>query len=332
MVKFKPCVAVACLLCNFAGFAQSPADTFPSKPVRIILPFGRGGSSDTFMRAMQPALEKRLGQPVVLENVVGGTGGSRGAEVAAAAAPDGYTLLVMTIGNAALLPTTYPEYGIEPLRDLAPVTRLAEEPNVLVARSSLPATTFEELVALAKSQPGQITYSGPGVSLTSIHGVEFAAIIEEGGIDLKKLPIEGGNNGALQALDAGTLDLFMTTAPYVLPGVRSGATRALAIAATHRSPAFPGIPMMTEVGVPTLTAGSWMGILAPAGTPQSVLGKLFAAITTAAEDPELERSALEDGMEISLSRSPDDFKTFIEKETARLRSAVEGFGFGQATH
>ena len=325
-MKYKMYLLIAALLSSTVVFAQSAADMFPSKPVRIILPFGRGGSSDTFVRAMQPKLETALGQPVVLENVMGGTGGSKGAEVAAAAAPDGYTLLVMTIGNAALLPTTYPEYGIEPLRDLAPITRLAELPNVLVARSSLPASTFEEMVALAKRRPGQITYSGPGLSLTSIHGVEFAAIIEERGIDLKQLPIEGGNNGALEALKAGTLDVFMTTSPYVLPSVRSGATKALAIAATKRSPAFPGIPMMTEVGVPTLTAGSWMGILAPAGTPTTVLDTLFKAITTAAEDPELEQVALEDGMEVSLSRSPEEFRTFVADETTRLKAVVEGFG------
>jgi tripartite-type tricarboxylate transporter receptor subunit TctC len=325
-MRIKISIVIAGLLCSAAAFAQDATDTFPSKPVRIILPFGRGGSSDTFVRAMQPALEKALGQPVMLDNVMGGIGGSEGPEVAAAAAPDGYTLIVMTIGNAALLPTTYSEYGIQPLRDLAPLTRLAELPNVLVARSSLPATTFEEFVALAKSRPGQISYSGPGVSLTSIHGVEFSAIIKERRIDLKKLPIEGGNNGALQALAAGTLDVFMTTAPYVLPGVRSGAIRALAIAATHPSPAFPGIPMMTEVGVPSLTAGSWMGILAPEGTPKPVLDTLFKAITTAAQDPELKRSALEDGMEVSLSSSPDDFRSFIEHETARLKSVVDGFG------
>jgi tripartite-type tricarboxylate transporter receptor subunit TctC len=325
-MKLKIHVVIAALLCSTVVLAQGVADTFPNKPVRIILPFGRGGSSDTFVRAMQPKLETALGQPVVLENVMGGTGGSKGAEVAAAAAPDGYTLLVMTIGNAALLPVTYPEYGIEPLRDLAPVTRLAELPNVLVARSSLPADTFEEMVDLAKSRPGQITYSGPGLSLTSIHGVEFAAIIKERGIDLKQLPIEGGNNGALEALKTGTLDVFMTTSPYVLPGVRSGVSKALAIAATQRSPAFPGIPMMTEVGVPTLSAGSWMGMLAPAGTPQPVLDKLFMAITTAAQDPELKRIALDDGMVVSLSRSPDDFRAFIESETARLRSVVAGFG------
>jgi tripartite-type tricarboxylate transporter receptor subunit TctC len=325
-MKFKLAAVIVALLCSAVVFAQDAVDTFPGKAVRIILPFGRGGSSDTFVRAMQPKLETALGQPVVLENVMGGTGGSRGAEVAAAAPADGYTLLVMTIGNAALLPSTYPEYGIEPLRDLAPVTRLAELPNVLVARSSLPASNFEEMVALAKSRPGQLTYSGPGLSLTSIHGVEFAAIIKERGIDLKRLPIEGGNNGALQALGAGSLDLFMTTSPYVLPGIRSGAIKALAIASPHRSSAFPGIPMMTEVGVPTLAAGSWMGILAPAGTPMAVLDTLFTAITAAADDPELERTALEDGMVVSLSRSPDDFRTFIEHETARLRSVVDGFG------
>lgn len=325
-MQFKLGVAIACLVCSVAVFAQDDTDSFPSKPVRIILPFGRGGSSDTFVRAMQPALEKSLGQSVVLDNVVGGPGGSEGPEEAAGEAPDGYTLLVMTIGNAALLPTTYPEYGINPLRDLVPVTRLAELPNVLVARSSLPAKTFEEFVSLAKSKPGQITYSGPGVSLTSIHGVEFQAIMKERGIDLKRLEIEGGNKGALEALKAGKLDVFMTTAPYVLPGVRSGVTRALAIAATHPSPAFPGIPMMTEVGVPSLTAGSWMGILAPAGTPKPVIDKLFAAIKTAAGDPALAASAGANGMEVSLSRSPDDFREFIERETERLKTIVDGLG------
>ena len=318
----KSAFGITLSLFSWLVHAQAEVIAFPEKSVRIVLPFARGGSTDNFTRAMQPKLEAVLGQKILLENVLGGVGGSRGPEVAAAAAPDGYTLLVATVGNMALLPATYPAYGIQPLRDLAPVTMLADLPNVLVAHRAVPATTYAQLLALAKARPGQITF--PRFGIQSIHGIEFAEIIKAHGIQLKEIANNGGSGGAMTAIQTGYLDLVMTTAPFVLPHVRSGAIRALAIAASARSAAFPDIPTMPEVGVPSLSVGSWMGIFVPAATPQPILNKLHAAAMIAAGHADVKNNANEYGMVVTFSKSPDAFKAFVASETARLQAIVSG--------
>jgi len=277
-------------------------------------------------RMLQPKLTALLGKEVVIDYVEGGTGGANGTRALKAAAPDGYTMLMGTVGVTAMLPSTYLAYGVDPLRDFVPVILISDYPNVLAAHRSVPVNSFADLKALARKRPGDLTYIM--ISSTSIHNLEYAAIIKEGGIPLKGVPniAYGGSGGAMQQIVNGYVDLIMTTAPYVLPPARSGAIKPLAIAAEKRYFDLPNVPTMTEVGIRSLPIGSWMGLFVPMGTPRPIVDKLFAAAKRAAEDPEIKRIAADGGMLISTSSSPDEFKKFVENETGRVSATVKALG------
>jgi tripartite-type tricarboxylate transporter receptor subunit TctC len=319
-----PFVVCALLLLGRLGWAQSDKGAFPQKPVHLILTFGPAGSTATLSGMMQAKFAALLGQEVVLDYVGGGSGGSNGVRAAKAAAPDGYSMVMGTVGNISLLPSTYLAYGVDPLRDLVPITNIADTPDVLVVQTSVPANTFAEFVALAKNQPGGLTYAV--MSATSIHNVEVEAIMREAGIQLKAVPVSGGAGGQTGPIAEGKVNLLITTAPYVLREIRAGKVKALAIAHDERSPAFPGVPTMNELRIPSLPIGSWMGLFAPAGTPRPLVEKLFAAAKQAAEDPDVKRAAAAEGMFVHISSSPEEFKRFVEKDTERLSSAVKRLG------
>jgi len=317
-------VVSVCLVSLGIAWAQSSQGAFPQKPVHLILSFGPAGSTATFSVMMRAKFAALLGQEVVLDYVGGGSGGSNGVRAAKAAAPDGHSIVMGTVGNISLLPSTYLAYGVDPLRDLVPITNIADTPDVLVVQSSLPVDTFAEFVALAKKRRGALTYAVMGTS--SIHNVEVNAIMHETGIQLKAVPVSGGAGGQTGPIAEGKVNLLITTAPYVLREIRAGKVKALAIAHDRRSPAFPGVPTMNELRIPSLPIGSWMGLFAPAGTPRPVVEKLFAAARRAAEDPDVTRAAAAEGMFVHTSSSPEEFKTFVEKDTNRLSSAVKLLG------
>ena len=275
---------------------------------------------------LQPKLSALLGKEVVIDYVEGGVGGANGTRALKTAAPDGHTMLMATVGVTAMLPSTYKAYGVDPLKDFVPVILIADYPNVLAAHRSVPVNSFADLKALARKRPDYITYIM--ISSTSIHNLEYTAIVKEAGVPLKGIPNNayGGSGGAMQQTLNGYVDLIMTTAPYVLPHVRSGEIKPLAIAAATRYFGLPNVPTLTELGVGSTPRGSWMGLFVPTGTPRPIIDKLFAAAKRAAEDPEIKRNAADGGMLISTSSSPDEFKRFVENETARVSGAVKTLG------
>ncbi|MDA0241683.1 MAG: tripartite tricarboxylate transporter substrate binding protein [Proteobacteria bacterium] len=304
---------------------MSPSDTqFPQKPIRIILPFDSGGSSDTVAILLKPKMEEALGQKIELEYITGGRGGSKGPEAVADAEPDGYTMLMATIGNIALLPAIYREYGIVPTRDLLPVCKIADTADALVANNNLPVTNIAELIEYAKAHPGLIKCHA--VNAASIHRLEFSALMKETGISLTEVPPEGGSDGAIEAVQSGEADLMFTTAPRLIPHIKSGAVRALAAVSPRRAAALPNLPTMLEQGVSSLPIGSWMGFFVPAGTPNEIISILHYAGKTAAEDPGVSMTIEGSGMDVATSDSPAEFKAFVDSETARLAAAVEVAG------
>jgi tripartite-type tricarboxylate transporter receptor subunit TctC len=229
-----------------------------------------------------------------------------------------------TVGVISMLNTTYTNYGVEPLKDFVPVTKISDYPNALVAHSSVPANSFADLTSLAKARPGELTYVL--ISATSIHNLEIAALMREAGIRLKGIPESSGSGSAMKSIVDGKVNLVMTTAPYVLPHVRSGAIKALAIASDQRYFAFPGVPTFKEVGVPSVPIGSWMGLFVPAGTPKAIVNKLHVASKRAAEDADVKRVAADEGMIVSTSESPDAFRRFVENDTVRVIATVKSLG------
>lgn len=311
---------------DVAGTDLANYESFPDKPIRLIVGHWRTGSTARMSRLLQPRLAALLGRDVEIDYVEGGVGGANGSQALKVAPADGDTMLMGTVGVISMLPNTYPDYGVDPLRDFVPVIGISDYPNILAAHRSLPVDSFDELKVLANKRPGQLTYIL--ISSTSIHNLEYSAIIQEAGIPLKGVPpaATGGSGGAILKLLDGDIDLIMTTAPYIMPHVRSGAIKPLAIAAAERYFALPGTPTLTELGVKSTPRGSWMGLFVPAGTPRQIVDKLFTAAKAAADDDDLIRIAADEGMLVSTSESPDAFREFVENETMRTATAVETLG------
>lgn len=297
---------------------------YPNKSITMHNSFSLGGSSGLVGELLAPRMEERLGQPIELKGHEPGKSGNIAAESVAAAAADGYTLLMGTVGNITLLQNIWKGYAIDPLEALAPITKVTDTPDVLIAHPSAPFDTFEEFVAYAKANPGAVRYSN--IAGPSIHRAEFAAIIGETGIALTLDEDIRGSANAMKAVTDGTIQVTMTTVPYILPHLQANKVKALALASEAPSVHMPNVPLFPEVGVEDVPCGSWNGLLVPAATPQPIVGKLFDAIKYAADDPEV-RNAIEDlGMRVDISQSPDAFRSFLEAEANRFYMVAEKYG------
>jgi tripartite-type tricarboxylate transporter receptor subunit TctC len=299
--------------------AQGAAPSWPSRPVRVVVPFAPGGASDFVARILQPALGELLGQPVVVENRAGAAG-NVGMEAAARAAPDGYTLFLGNVGTLAVNPTVFARtIRVRPQADFAPISLAGDTPDVLVVHPSVPATTVAELVALARAQPGRLNYGSPGAgSLNRLEMELFReAAVPGGGLDMVHVPYPGGAGPAVAAIVAGDTQLMFTTLPSALGQVQAGRLRALAVTTARRVPALPEVPTLAESGVPDFVAGSWQGVLAPAGTPAELILRAHAATVAAVARPEVAQRLRGGGVEPVASRSPDEFADLIAREAER---------------
>jgi tripartite-type tricarboxylate transporter receptor subunit TctC len=292
---------------------------FPEKPIRIILPFGPPGFSSRVGFVMQPHMADFLDQEIYFEHITGGLGGSNGPHAAAVADPDGYSLLMGTIGNIALLPNILPDYGIDPLHDFTPIIKIADTPNLLIAHPSLGTVTLDDVVAAAKANPGSVKFHG--INKRSIHLLEFKSLIAETGISLNEMPPEGGSEGAIEAIINGDIDLTITTGPRLLESIRNGDVIPIAAISPIRIDVYKDIPTMQELGLKTIGSGSWMGLFAPTGVPSEIIQKLFDAAKHASEQPDVINALNEQAAGINISPSPEDALTFVENETTRLQQA-----------
>jgi tripartite-type tricarboxylate transporter receptor subunit TctC len=303
-----------------ASAAAQTADLYPSKPVRLILPFPPGGGTDILGRLIAERLSASLGQPVVVENR-GGAGGNVGAEAAAHSAPDGYTLLLVA-PTLAISPSLYSKLAFDPTRDFAPISLVATVPNVMITNPSVPAKTLQEFIALAKAKPAAMNF-GSGGSGTSNHlGGELFNIVA--GVQLVHVPYKGVNL-AMNDVLAGNIQLVLIGIPAAAPNIKSGRLRALAVLARERSAALPDVPTAAEAGLPDFEVTTWYGMLAPAGTPRPIVARLNGELVRIMHSPELKERLAAMATDPWTS-TPEEFAAYIKEETARWAEVVRKAG------
>ncbi len=297
------------------------AQNYPHKPIRLVVPFTPAGAVDIASRAIAIELLKQLGQPVSVENKPG-AGGNLGAAEVARAAPDGYTLLMTTSGIQAINPALYAKMPFDPNKDLVPVAALVSLNNVLVLHPSVPAKSVNEVIALAKKDPGKWTYASSGNG-TSIH-MSGAMFTQLTGTDLLHIPYKG-SGPAVTDLLAGQVNMMFDNIPSSLPHFRAGKLRALATTGAKRDPALPDLPTIAEAGVPGYESGVWFGIAAPAGTPKEIISKLNAAALRGARSPEFGKRMKDLGYNL-IPGSAEEMAAMLKAELARWAPIVKSSG------
>lgn len=304
------------LLASGVGWAQN----YPPKPIRMLIGFSPGGGADVVARALTPQLVAALGQQIVVENRPGANG-LIAAELTAKAPPDGYTVLVAP-GNYAFAPAMNAKLPFDMATAFAPVSLLAETPLLVVVHPSLPAKSIRQLVALAKSRPGELSYASGGIGGSAHLATELFRALTQ--VDLVHIPYKG-TGAVITDLIGGQVPLCICTLPSVLPHAKSGRLRALAVTTARRSSATPDIPTVAEAGVPGYEMSQWYGLLAPAGTPTTFIDRLNTEIGKALKQPELRNRLQSEGAEPAGS-SPQEFGAFFKSEIARWTRIVQQAG------
>lgn len=320
------CASAVALGCGFvcAAAAQphpmSAGQAYPSKPIRLILPFAAGSSVDTVARLVAQGLGVVLGQPVVVDNR-GAGGGIVGTDLVAKAPPDGYTLL-MTNAAFAITPSLLSKLPYDPLRDFVAITQLTTLPYLLVANPNLPVSSLQELIALAKAKPGQISFASSGNgSGTHLTGAMLKSVA---GIDIMHVPYKGFP-AAVGDLFAGRVHLAFNTIPSVLPHVRSGRLHALVLTAERRSALLPEVPTSAESGLAGFKSTTWHGMFLPAGTPRAIRSQLNTALVRTINSNEMNQQLLNQGAE-PVGSTPEQFAGFLRDEIAKWKKAVKASG------
>jgi tripartite-type tricarboxylate transporter receptor subunit TctC len=313
----KAALAVAALLVGLDATAQS----FPSKSVRMIVAFPAGGGTDAVARIVGQKLTDLWAQQVVVDNRAG-AGGIVGAELAAKAQPDGYTIFLATTGNLAINPGLYDKLPYDTLKDFAPVTLVVALPFVLVAHPSVPAATAKELIALAKSRPGQLNYASGGSGTASPLGMELFKAMA--GVNIVHVPYKG-STPALTDLLSGQVQLALGDGIVTLPHIKSGRLCALAVTGAKRALLLADVPTIAEAGVPGYDVVNWYGVVAPAGTPAAIISLLNAAIAKVLQMPDVKERLIAQGVE-PVSNTPVEFAAYLKKEIAKWTKLVADSG------
>ena len=308
------CAALATLLaCGAAG-----AQTYPSKPIRIVVPFAPGGTSDILARAIGPKITETWSQPVVVENKAGANG-AVGAEFVVRSAPDGYTMLLSDVGALAINPSVYPNMPFDPVKDFAPVIMVSYSPHVLAVHPSVPANNVKELVAYAKANPGKLNFANSGTGgAPHLAGVEFA---QRTGIQWAYIPYKGGSQAVTDVV-AGQSNVLFNGMLATYPSVKSGRLRGIAVSAAKRVPSAPELPTVAESGLPGFETGSYQGVLAPAGTPREIVAKLNAEFTRVLNTQDMKDMLAKQGTEVRAG-PPEALGTFIAEEKTRWAKVVK---------
>ena len=315
-------IALAATLAT-AAFSPSVADAqaYPSKPIRLVVPYAPGGATDIISRAVAIELSQTLGQPVNVDNRPG-AGGNLGSEMAARSAPDGYTLLTSASSLHGITPFLYKKLGYDPNKDLAPVIVLAGFANVLVVNLALPANSVKELVALVKAQPGKLTCASSGSGSTIHMSCEmFKHML---GVEITHIPYKG-SGPALTDLMGGQVNMMFDNIPSSITHIRSGKLRALATTGAKRAASLPDLPTIAESGVPGYESTAWFGIAVPAGTPREIIGRLNAEGQKATRSPEFVKRMTDLGYEI-VGGTPEQMAMMIQDEYRRWGPIVKASG------
>ncbi|MDB5812194.1 MAG: hypothetical protein JWN94_4316 [Betaproteobacteria bacterium] len=311
--------AAICVLCAVTGVASAQA--WPAKPIRLIVGFAPGGVTDIVARALGQKLYERLGQQVVVDNRAGGSG-TIAAVTTAKSPPDGYTLLMSSISTMATNVSTVKNLPYDPVRDFAPVTLALVTPYLATVTAATPANNFRELIALAKARPGQLNFGSSGTGGGAHLAVELLKVMA--GIDLTHVPYKGSSL-ALNDLLGGHIQLTFSQPPIVLPHIRSGKLKGLAISSAQRLSALPEFPTIAESGVAGYEATSWQGIVAPAATPRAIVTLLNGEIRRALQLPEIGARLAAEGSEPG-NTTPGEFGAYIRREIAKWQRVVKTSG------
>ena len=300
-------IATALLASTIA--LDSTAQGYPSKPIRLVVGFAPGGAADTVARSLGEGLGRALGQPIVIENRAG-AGSSIAADNVAKSAPDGYSVLIASPASISVNPALNPKLPYKP-GDLLPITKVSSSPLLIVVNPNTGITSVKELIAAATQAPGTLNYATSGVGSAPHFGAALFSQIT--GVKMVHVPFKGGAPAVVSVV-AGDVQLTFATPPSVLPMVKAGRLRALAVTNPERSPLMPDIPGTREAGVPEFSIAFWYGLFVPTGTPPEIVKKIFDAATSAAQRPEVKAMLAREGTEVSLSRSPEEFAAFLAED------------------
>ena len=317
----KLIISFLCVVCPFALVQGAAAQTYPAKPIRLIVPFPPGGPTDTHSRWAAHQLNTAFGQPVVVENRAGAAG-VIGTEAVAKAAPDGYTLLGGNPGPLTIAPSVRKQLAYDPIRDFAPITLIARSASCMCIHPSIPAKGLKEFIALAKSQPGKINYATPGVGTVGHLAIENFATLA--GIKMTHVPYKGA---ALYTVDliAGNMDFAQIQIFQAAPYVRAGKLRALAVTAVARSALLPDVPTAAEQGLKGFSSYNWNGVLAPAGTPKAIIDRIHAVLSKPLNNLETRKQMEAVGYEVS-GDGPAEYAAFITAETQKWADVAKKAG------
>ncbi len=301
--------------------AVALAQTYPVKPVRVVVPYTAGGSMDILSRLISQKMNEAFDQTLIIDNRTG-AGGNIGTELVARAAPDGYTLLTAGIGIMAINPSLYSKLPYDPIKDFEAITLLAKMPNMLAVSPALPVKSVSELIALAKAKPGVLNYGSAGSGSNPHILAEYFKLRTN--TDIQNIPYKGVPP-ALSDLIAGQLSMVFATVPTVLPQAKAGRVRALAVTSAKRLALVPELPTIAEAGVPDYEATQWIGMLAPAGTPKDIVAQLNARIVKTLQRADV-RERLGTEMVEPVGSTPDEFRAFMKAEIARWAPVVKASG------
>jgi tripartite-type tricarboxylate transporter receptor subunit TctC len=322
MVLQRSCAAV-CLTGLLLGAAHAADNSYPSRPVRMIVPFSPGGSGDFMARIIQPKLAGALGQQVVVDNRPGAAG-SIGVKMSSEATPDGYTLLLGNVGAMSINPSFERFATVDVFREFRGISQVVDVPGALVVHPSVAARSVRDLVTLLKGKPGQLNYGSSGGS--SANRLVMELFLSSTGTRMVHVPYKGGAGQVMTGLLGNEVQTSFSTASSVLDHVRAGRMNILGVVSPLRIPELPNVPTMREQGQPGLTDGSWQGIFVRKSTQDAVAKKLFSAIATAMRDPDSVMRVQKGGATVILSQSPAEFEKLWLEEHARYQKVIKDAG------
>jgi tripartite-type tricarboxylate transporter receptor subunit TctC len=303
------------------AIAAAHAQSYPSKPIRLIVPYAAGGTSDILARQLGPKLSETWGQPVVVENKTGANG-NVGADFVAKSAPDGYTLLLTDLGGLVISASVYPQLPFNPSKDFTPVAMVSYSPHVLAVHPSVPVKNVKELIAHARANPGKLNFAVSGIGgAPQLAGIEFA---QRTGVQWTYIPYKGGSD-AVSAVAAGQADVLFNGMLATWPTVQGGRLRALAISSAHRVPSAPDTPTVAEQGLPGFETGSFQGVVGPVGIPRETVAKLNAELNRVLATQDMKERFARQGTEVRTG-TPDSLGAWLQTEQARWAKVVKESG------
>lgn len=305
-------------LCVIFAVAPAQSQTWPSKPIRFIVPFPPGGGTDVTARVVAPKLGEGLGQQVVVDNR-SGAGGMIGVELAAKSPPDGYTMGIATVGQISINPSLYAKMPFDPVKDLAPVTMAGNIFNVLIVHPALPAQSVKALIALARSRPGELNYGSSGTGAADHLSAELFQVMTK--TKMVHVPYKGGPLAMIDLI-SGNLQLMFSTVPTAVGLIKGGKVRAMAITNSKRYPLMPELPTVAEAGIPGFAVNNWTGVFVPAATPPAVVTRLNAEFVKVLAMPDVKKRLIDNGID-AVSNTPQQFAAYIRDETAKWASVIK---------